>query len=341
MFDKVKKACTCVSLSLLLLFLKISCACVCTHSTKNEQAKGPYKRTQTMSQHCSARQCWELLALVASWHANKRNNCQHCWCKVVSLALITALSVSRFFPLSIYIGPLTIFPQIIVFIWHIPEARVFLEKGQSAVPPRGLTIFWRRRFHEANIVVVSCKQAQHCCATLGGSQNDRNVGTCCAKSLTGFQTVRNKWPTLLWFHANGRNKSQHCWPNNVASVCMGLKGEHQVLSSDKTWQLINTILSYQSWLSNKPPPMKFFQCNHWIFNTPISIISCTYEEPFPRLKKLHQPSVTFATVIINIKGYLTNSTGASLSKEVATVSTNEDISINFCFFLWKWKFTAS
>ena len=48
-----------------------------------------------------------------------------------------------------------------------------------------------------------------------------------------FQTVRNKCqqvPTLWWFHANGHNKSQHCWAqqcwvllaNNVVSVCMGL-----------------------------------------------------------------------------------------------------------------------
>ena len=32
-------------------------------------------------------------------------------------------------------------------------------------------------------------------------------------------------PTLLWFHASGRNKSQHCWvllANNVGSICMGL-----------------------------------------------------------------------------------------------------------------------
>ena len=30
-----------------------------------------------------------------------------------------------------------------------------------------------------------------------------------------FQTVRNKCQILLWFHANGRNKSQHCGPKNV------------------------------------------------------------------------------------------------------------------------------
>ena len=49
-----------------------------------------------------------------------------------------------------------------------------------------------------------------------------------------FQTICNKCQqvlTLLWFHANGHNKSQHCWAqqcwvllaNNVGSVCTDLK----------------------------------------------------------------------------------------------------------------------
>ena len=56
----------------------------------------------------------------------------------------------------------------------------------------------------------------------------------CALKFDRFQTIRNKFqqvPTLLWFHANGRNKSQHCWAqqcwvllaSNVGSVCMSLK----------------------------------------------------------------------------------------------------------------------
>ena len=98
-----------------------------------------------------------------------------------------------------------------------------------------------RRFHEANIVGVLCKRAQHCCATLRRSQNNRNVWTCWANSLAGFK-----------LYATSANKSQHCcgsmqtdatshnivgpnnvgccWAqqcwvllaNNVASVCMGL-----------------------------------------------------------------------------------------------------------------------
>ena len=136
------------------------------------------------------------------------------------------------------------------------RGKSFPREGQSAVPPRGLIIFWcivwciysrfsiflpkrpmfsqiirttqldtpclqqfrkkktcydcllfekkitmrvRRRFHEANIVVIPCKRPQHCCATLRRSQNKRNVGTCCAKSLTGFK-----------LYATSANKCQHC-----------------------------------------------------------------------------------------------------------------------------------
>ena len=57
-----------------------------------------------------------------------------------------------------------------------------------------------RRFHEASIVVVTCKRAKHCCAMLRRSQNNRNVGTCCAKSLTSFK-----------LYATSGNKCQHCY----------------------------------------------------------------------------------------------------------------------------------
>ena len=75
----------------------------------------------------------------------------------------------------------------------------------------------RRPFHKG----------QHCWGSM--QTNNKNVGTCWSKSLTGFNCTQ-QLPSLLWFHANGRNKSQHCWvqqcwvllANNVASVCMGL-----------------------------------------------------------------------------------------------------------------------
>ena len=215
-------------------------------------------------------------------HANERNNCQHCWRKVVILASITDLSVPSF-PLSVYRPP-HVFHSNNTFYLTRPRGKSFPRGGQSAVSPRGLAVFWciysrfsifclnvscflkifaqlslirhvynnperrkrvtiavvvvflkiitrrvRRRFYEANIVRVPCKRAQHCCATLRRSQNKRNVGTCCAKSLTGFK-----------LYAASANKCQHCcgslqtdatcWAqqccvllaNNVASVCMGL-----------------------------------------------------------------------------------------------------------------------
>ena len=54
-----------------------------------------------------------------------------------------------------------------------------------------------RRFHEANIVAVLCKRAQHFCATLRRSQNNRNVGTCWAKSLTGFKLYATSANTVV------------------------------------------------------------------------------------------------------------------------------------------------
>ena len=60
----------------------------------------------------------------------------------------------------------------------------------------------RRRFHETKIgqhCCVPCKRTHHCCATLRWSQNNRNVGTCWAKSLTGFK-----------LYATSANKCQHC-----------------------------------------------------------------------------------------------------------------------------------
>ena len=52
---------------------------------------------------------------------------------------------------------------------------------------------------EANIVVVPCKWAQNCCTMLRRSLNNRNVGTCTAKSLTGFKLF-----------ATSANKCQYC-----------------------------------------------------------------------------------------------------------------------------------
>ena len=92
----------------------------------------------------------------------------------------------------------------------------------------------RRRFHEANNAGVPCKRAQHCCATLRRSMNNRNVGTCCAKSLTGFkctQQVPTRANIVLVPCKRAQQVTTLLGPtmfcsqllaNNVASVCMGL-----------------------------------------------------------------------------------------------------------------------
>ena len=82
-----------------------------------------------------------------------------------------------------------------------------------------LAIRVRRRLHEANIVVVPCKWTQHCCATLGRSQNNRTVGTCCGKILTGFKlyaTSANKCQQV----PTSANKCQHCCgPMHTDATC--------------------------------------------------------------------------------------------------------------------------
>ena len=132
------------------------------YSLKPVKLLGPCKRTQ----HCWAnntQKCWEFLALVVLRPiANGRNKPQHCWVQqcwellalvawcmqtnattaniVAVRSLFWGLNNSRFCPklfLYLFIGPLTIFPQIMVFIWHVPEARVFPREGQSAVQSRG------------------------------------------------------------------------------------------------------------------------------------------------------------------------------------------------------------
>ena len=58
---------------------------------------------------------------------------------------------------------------------------------------------------------TSANNSQHCWVLMAN-----NVASVCMglKKFDRFQTIRNKCqqkPTLLWFHANGCNKSQQCW----------------------------------------------------------------------------------------------------------------------------------
>ena len=72
-----------------------------------------------------------------------------------------------------------------------------------------------------------CKRIQHGCATLRRSRNQRNVGSCWLKSLTGFKlcpTTSNNMQQGL--QTDATCNIRQCWEllaNNVASVCTGLK----------------------------------------------------------------------------------------------------------------------
>ena len=82
----------------------------------------------------------------------------------------------------------------------------------------------------------TCSRGQHCCATLRRGHRTIEMSRLVAPKFDRFHTIRNKCqqvPTLLWFHANGRNilsptmlrivGHQCCvlLANNVASVCIG------------------------------------------------------------------------------------------------------------------------
>ena len=77
----------------------------------------------------------------------------------------------------------------------------------------------------------SCKRAQHCYATLRRSQNNRNVGTCCAK-VWPVSNYTQQVPTSLWFHANRRNILSPIMLRVVGQqfVCL-----HGTLPSDLSW----------------------------------------------------------------------------------------------------------
>ena len=69
---------------------------------------------------------------------------------------------------------------------------------------------------------------QQCCVRLHGPKSLTGLKLYTQNATSACQQV----PTLLWFHENGRKKSQNCWAqkclvllaNNVGSVSMGLKG---------------------------------------------------------------------------------------------------------------------
>ena len=93
-------------------------------------------------------------------------------------------------------------------------------------------------------------QGQHCCDpmqtgaillhTLRRSQNKRNVGTCCAKSLTDFKlyaTSTNKCQNCLRFHANGRHIFFRTMLRVVGQQCC----VRLYMESQQCWQLLALV----------------------------------------------------------------------------------------------------
>ena len=73
---------------------------------------------------------------------------------------------------------------------------------------------------------TSANNSHHCWVLLANNV----TSVCMGLKVWPVSNYTQQVPTLLWLHANGRNKSQHCWAqqcwvllaNNVESVCMGL-----------------------------------------------------------------------------------------------------------------------
>ena len=101
-----------------------------------------------------------------------------------------------------------------VFIWHVPEARVFPREGRSAVPPRGLTIFWcvYSRF-STFCLYVSCFLKLFAQLSLiryvynNPERRKRATIVCFLKKKILQDACADIFtrPTLLGFHAKGRN----------------------------------------------------------------------------------------------------------------------------------------
>ena len=110
-----------------------------------------------------------------------------------------------------------------------------------------------------NIVMVPCKRTQQVTTLLGPTLLGVVGQQCCVrlhgpKSLTGqfklYATSANKCqqvPTLLWFHANGRNKSQHCWAQQrwvlLANMMLGLFVWALMYQRNFAWSYMPTCTS--------------------------------------------------------------------------------------------------
>ena len=83
--------------------------------------------------------------------------------------------------------------------------------------------------------------SQHCWVLL----TNNVASVCMGRKVWPVSQQVPQVPILLWIHANGRNKSQHCWAqqcwvllaNNVGSLCMGLYVQrYSLVYSVKEWR---------------------------------------------------------------------------------------------------------
>ena len=149
-------------------------------------------------------------------HATSANNSQHCWVLLANNVASVCMG-QKVWMVSNYTQQVPTSANIVV----VPGKRT-----QQVTPLLGPTMLGP--FAQTD-VTSAISSRQHCWMLLAN-----NVASVCMGlkvwPVSNYTQQVPTIPTLLWFHANGRNKSQHCWAqqcwvllaNNVGSVCMRL-----------------------------------------------------------------------------------------------------------------------
>ena len=112
---------------------------------------------------------------------------------------------TRVFRLS-FLPKRLMFPQILRVLRSTQLDTTCLQQSRKKKKTRYDCLIFEKKGYKARVQTFSrgqhcwgSMQTGDCCATLRRSQNNRNVGTCCVKSLTGFK-----------LYATSANKCQHC-----------------------------------------------------------------------------------------------------------------------------------
>ena len=133
---------------------------------------------------------------------------------------------------------LLIFPQIIrstqLNTTCLQQSRKKKTRYDCLFYEKHITRRVRRRFHEANIGKHCCGSMQTDTTLLRRSQNNRNVGTCLAKSSTGFK-----------LYATGANKCQHCCGSMQADAT-----SHNIVGPNNVGCCWPTMLGPFAWALN-------------------------------------------------------------------------------------------